>query len=209
MSAGFVQRKSVKPERVRRSLTIPANVRLIVDDDDFVKLCAANEDARLELTAEGGLIVMAPASPDGGSRNAELTTQLVIWNKVKRLGRVFDSSSGFTLPDGSIRSPDASWIHSERWAAVDRVERRKFTHIVPDFVAEIRSPSDAIKDVRARMADYIAHGARLGWLIDPETRTVEIYRPGQPAERLTSPEEVSGEKVLPDFTLDLTEIFVD
>ncbi|WP_206107763.1 Uma2 family endonuclease [Paludisphaera rhizosphaerae] len=185
------------------------DVHLAVDADDFVNLCAANKDARLELTADGGLIVMAPASPDGSGRNAELTIQLGIWNKAKRLGKVFDSSSGYTLPDGSIRSPDASWIRSDRWAAVDRAERRRFTHIVPDFVAEVRSPSDGINDVRAKMSEYIAQGVRLGWLIDPETRTVEIYRPDREAEILASPEKISGEDVLPDFILDLAEILAD
>lgn len=190
-------------------LAVPPDVRMVVDDGDFVRLCAANRDLRLERTAEGGLIVMAPASPDSGGRNADLTMQLAAWSKATRLGKPFDSSAGFTLPDGSIRAPDASWIRRERWEAVDRRDRRVFTSIVPDFVAEIRSPSDPIKDLRAKMAAYAEHGVRLGWLIDPETATVEIYRPGREPETLASPKSLSGEDVLPGLTIDLAEILYD
>lgn len=188
-------------------LAIPADVRLIADADGFEKLCAANRDMRLELEADGGLIVMAPASPDGGSRNADLTMQLGLWNRAKRLGKVVDSSAGFTLPDGSIRAPDASWMRQEAWDALDRRERRRFSRAAPDFAAEIRSPSDAIEDLRAKMAAYIANGVRLAWLIDPEAKAVEVHRPGREPERLAAPKSLSGEDVLPGFTLDLAEIF--
>lgn len=191
------------------TLAIPPDVRLITDADGFEKLCAANRDMRLELEADGGLIVMAPASPDGGSRNADLTMQLGLWNRAERLGKVFDSSAGFTLPDGSIRSPDASWMRREAWDALDRRERRKFSRAAPDFAAEIRSPSDSLDELRAKMAGYVANGVRLAWLIDPEAKAVEIHRPGREVERLAAPKTLSGEDVLPGFTLDFAEILAD
>lgn len=201
--------RAVPDSEARPSLSVPDDVRLVVDADDFAKLCAANRDMRLELGPDGGLIVMTPAASDGGARNADLTMQITAWNKATRLGKAFDSSAGFTLPDGSVRAPDASWIRREVWDAVDRRERRRFARVVPDFAAEIRSPSDALGDVRAKMAAYIANGVRLGWLIDPEAKAVEIYRPGREPERLVTPTSVSGEGVLPGFTLDLAEIFED
>ncbi|OJW24594.1 MAG: hypothetical protein BGO49_06000 [Planctomycetales bacterium 71-10] len=210
MSTTTIERARPKSdERASASLLIPADVRLVVDADGFAKLCAANRDMRLELEPDGGLIVMTPAASDGGARNADLTMQLAAWNKSTRFGKAFDSSAGFTLPDGSVRAPDASWIRREVWDAVDRRERLRFARVVPDFAAEIRSPSDAIADVRAKMAAYIANGVRLGWLIDPWTKSVEIYRPGREPERLAAPVSVSGEGVLPGFTLVLAEIFED
>jgi Uma2 family endonuclease len=188
------------------SLSVPFDVRLTVDADDFGRLSAANPELRLERAADGGLIVMTPAAPDGGGRELELGAQLRNWNKATGLGKAFSPSTGFTLPDGSIRAPDASWICRDRWEAVDARERRRFSRITPDFAAEIRSPSDAIATLRAKMADYLAQGVRLGWLIDPETRTVEIHRPGREPETLAAPKEISGEDVLPGFTLDLAEI---
>ncbi|MDG3004200.1 Uma2 family endonuclease [Paludisphaera mucosa] len=194
---------------VSTSLWIPADVHLAVDAEGFARLSAANPDLRLERAADGGLIVMTPASPDGGGRELELGAQLRNWNKATGLGKAFSPSTGFTLPDGSIRAPAASWIRRDRWEAVEARERRRFSRIIPDFAAEIRSPSDSIADLRAKMAGYLAQGVRLGWLIDPESRTVEIYRPGREPETLVSPRELSGEDVLPGFTLDLAEILYD
>ncbi|KAJ3083054.1 hypothetical protein HK102_001312, partial [Quaeritorhiza haematococci] len=149
--------------------------------------------------ADGALIAMTPASSEGSGRNAELIIQLGVWNRAKGLGKVFDSSAGFTLPDGSVRSPDASWIARERWDRVPAEERRRFAPVVPDFVAELRSPSDPLPALRAKMAAYLAHGVRLGWLIDPEARAVEVYRPGREAEPLAAPATLSGAAVLPGF----------
>ena len=191
------------------SLIVPPAVRLKVEAGDFAGICALNRGLRLELAADGGLIVMAPASPDSGGRENELCFQLTAWNKVKGLGKVFSPSSGFTFPNAAIRSPDASWIRRERWEALDSRERKRFSHIAPDFVAEIRSPSDNLPDLQAKMAEYIEQGVRLGWLIDPTTQTIEIHRPGRPPERLEKPKTLSGEDVLPDFTLELAEILYD
>lgn len=146
------------------------------------------------------------SGPDG-EREDELTWQLRSWVKAAGLGHSFSPSTGFTLPDGAIRSPDASWISSERWRAVPESEREQgFARICPDFVAELRSPIDRLEAVREKMREYAGHGCRLGWLIDPEHRRVEAYRPGQPAEILEGPEEVSGEPVLPGFVLRLKGI---
>ena len=188
------------------TLLIPADVRMIVAHDDFERLCAANRDLRLELEADGTLIVMTPASTDGGGRELTLGAQLWNWSKANGQGKAFGPSAGYTLPDGSVKAPDASWIRRERLDALPREERDRFARIVPDFAAEVRSPSDGLNEVRAKMAAYIAHGVRLGWLIDPIRRTVEVYRPGREPETLTAPKSLSGEDVLPGFTLDLADI---
>ena len=209
MTSATIERTGARAVEPSPALRVPPDVRLIVDADGFARLCAANRDMRLELEADGGLIVMSPASSDGGGRELELGSQLNVWNKTARLGKAFGPSSGFTFPDGSVRAPDASWIRNEVWAAVDRRERRKFARVVLDFAAEVRSPSNTLAELRAKMASYVANGVRLAWLIDPETRTVEVYRPGRDVERMASPKTLSGEDVLPGFTLDLAEIFED
>ena len=192
-------------------LEVPAGVRLIVSPEDFSRLCAedANRDLRLERESDGGLIVMAPAGMDGGRRNNALSARLWIWNEASGLGVAFDSSSGCTLPNTAVRSPDACWIARARWEALSEDDRRRFTHVVPDFVAELLSPSDSSTTTRAKMAEYVAQGVRLGWLIDPASQTVEIYRPGRDVETLTKPATLSGEDVMPGLVLDLKGILFD
>ncbi len=210
MATTVEKRPRAVPEREPQPvLAVPPDVRLIVGPDDFAKLCVANPILQLEREADGGLIVMAPASPDGGGRELQLSVELEIWNRTAKLGKAFSPSAGFTLPDGSIRAPDASWIRHEVWDAVDGDERLKFARVVPDFAAEIRSPSNTLAELRAKMASYIANGVRLAWLIDPLTRTAEIHRPGRDVETLAAPKTLSGEDVLPGFTLDLARIFED
>jgi Uma2 family endonuclease len=131
------------------------------------------------------------------------------WVKQTGLGQAFDSSTGFTLPNTAIRSPDASWLAQDRWDALTSEEKQRFAPLCPDFVAELRSPTDPLKEVRAKLREYMAQGARLGWLIDPKRREVEIYRPSQPVETLKDPRTLSGEGVLPGFTLDLKGILFD
>ena len=200
-----------RPPRVpdAPTLIVPADVRLTVDPEGFAALCAANRDSRLERDADGGMVVMAPASSDGGGRNLALGARIWNWNEATGLGRAFDSSAGFTLPNGAVRAPDVSWMTRERWEAVPQDERRRFARVVPDFVVELRSPSDAPKDLRAKMAEYLSQGVRLGWLIDPEAQTVEIYRPGREAETLARPETLSGEDVLPGLVLELKGVLFD
>lgn len=176
-------------------------------DDQFVQFCADNDDLRIELTAKRELIVMPPTNPETGSENLSLSAQLYNWTRQDGSGIGFDSSSMFTLPNGAVRSLDASWMLRERWVALPLEERRRFSHIVPDFVAELRSPSDRLSYVQLKMEEYMENGARLGWLIDPFQRRVYVYRPGQPVEVLENPARVSGEDVLPGFELNPQEIW--
>ena len=180
---------------------------LDMTEEQFLQLCSDNGDLRMELTAGRELIVMPPAGAETGGRNSELNADLVIWSRRNSAGKTFDSSAGFTLPNGAVRSPDASWILSSRWEALTEGERTGFAHICPDFVMELRSPSDRLADVQAKMVEYMENGVRLGWLIDPRDRRVYVYRPGQPVEILEGPESVSGEPELPGFTLDLRTIW--
>ncbi len=180
---------------------------LTISDEKFWELCIANPDFRLERTAEGEVIIMPPAFSDTGARNLDIGAQLWVWNQRTGLGRAFDSSAGFTLPNGAIRSPDAAWIRKERWDALTRQEQNRFAHICPDFVVELRSQSDNLADVRRKMLEYLENGARLGWLIDPQEQKVYIYRSRQALEVLDAPETISGGPVLPDFVLELGEIF--
>jgi Uma2 family endonuclease len=193
----------------RRQVTIPLVVPpgLRVSERAFGKLCQANPDLRMERTARGVLEVMPPTSGGTGQRNGWLTAQVVLWAMDDGTGVAFDSSTGFTLPNGAIRSPDASWILIERWNALTTDQREiGFAPISPDFVVELRSRSDTKEKLRQKMGEYIDQGVRLGWMIDPLDGTVEIYRPGRPVEILERPATLSGEDVLPGFVLKLTGI---
>ena len=173
----------------------------------FVQLCQANPELHLERSAQGELIVMSPTGSETGLRNTQLTGQLWWWNEQRGLGEVFDSSTGFHLPNGADRSPDAAWVSRERWFALTAAQRRRFAPLCPDFVAELRSPSDNLESLQAKMREYLANGVRLGWLIDTETQCVEIYRPEQPTEVSEGPETLNGEDVLPGFVLRLERIW--
>ncbi len=186
------------------TLNIPSTLKLT--DEQFYYLCLANRDLRLELTAQADLIVMPPAGGGTGKRNSDLNIELGLWNRASKLGFVFDSSTGFKLPNGATRSPDASWVSKERWESLTPQQQEQFPPLCPDFVVELRSPSDAISQLRDKMQEYLTNGCRLGWLIDPQTQQVEIYRPNQAVEILQSPTTVSGEDVLPGLALDLTQI---
>jgi len=176
---------------------IALNLRptLQLTDAAFAQLCASNPDLRLERTAQGELIAMAPAGSDSGRQNSTLSGQLWYWNHQTRLGVTFDSSAGFTLPNSAIRSPDAAWIAQSRWDALTPEQRRTFAPICPDFVIELNSPSDTLPPLQAKLTEYIANGAQLGWLIDPETQQVHCYRPNHPPEILT---KIHGSKA-PSF----------
>lgn len=183
------------------------NLSPIVDltDAQFYRLCQANRDVRFERTAEGHLIVMPPTGWDTGERNLDIEGQLWMWNRQTQLGTAFNSSTGFTLPNGAIRSPDAAWVKRERMEAI-KPDPGKFLPLAPDFVVELRSPSDNLKLLQQKMQEYLDNGVRLGWLINPQDQSVEIYRPSQAVEVLESPTRLSGEDVLPGFTLDLSQI---
>jgi Uma2 family endonuclease len=173
----------------------------------FAQLCRVNPELRLERSAAGELIVMSPTGSETGLRNTHLTGQLWWWNEKNRLGKVFDSSTGFHLPNGADRSPDAAWVAGECWAALSPAQRRRFAPLCPDFVAELRSPSDDRAPLQAKLREYVENGARLGWLIDTESRQVTIYRPEQEPEVREAPVMLDGETVLPGFVLRLEPIW--
>ena len=174
-----------------------------LSDEQFYQLCHNNDEWRLEQTAQGGLIIMPPVGAISGNREADLNADLVIWNRQTKLGKVFSSSTIFTLPNGAKRSPDVAWIAKERWDALPLEEQEKFAKICPDFVIELRSRTDSLTQLQAKMEEYLANGVRLGWLIDPMSQQVAIYRPNQAVEIISLPTTLSGENVLPEFTLEL------
>lgn len=178
-----------------------------LSDEEFSNLCARNRDKRFEYTRTGDLIIMPPTSSETGERNAELTVDFGVWNRKTRAGRLFDSSAGFTLPNGARRSPDVSWISHARWDALSDEDKRGLAKICPDFVLELRSSSDHLRVLQDKMQEYLDNGARLGWLIDPLERVVYVYQPGEVAERLEAPGEVAGEPVLPGFVLQLGAVW--
>lgn len=188
-------------------LNLPTNLKLSLTHADFVELAAANQDLRMERTATGELIVNPPTGWETGKRNAKITYQLVKW--VEELGGggiAFDSSTGFTLPNGADRSPDASWVSQQRWDSLSDEQKQTFANICPDLVVELRSSSDRLQPLQTKMQEYRENGARLGWLIDIQNRKVEIYRPGREVEVLDNPSTLSGEDVLPGFVLSLAGI---
>jgi len=175
-------------------------------DDQFLRLCSDNRDFRFERTAQGDLIIMPPPGSKTGQRNAEITYRLVSWTKQDGTGVCFANDAGFTLPNGAKRGPDGAWISRDRWNRVPEEQKEKLAPICPDFVIELRSPSDRLADVQEKMQEYIANGARLGWLLDPFDNCAVIYRPGQPPERIENPAIISGDPVLPGFKFDFREI---
>jgi Uma2 family endonuclease len=180
---------------------------IALTDDQFFEFCQQNHHQRFERTAQRELIIMSPAGAETGGFNFELILQLGIWTKQDGTGKGFDSSAGFTLPNGAVRSPDAAWIKQERWDAVPLAARKKFAPICPDFVIELRSETDSLSLLQDKMQEYIANGALLGWLIDRKQRKVYIYRPNLPVQELASPDSLSGEPLLPGFVLDLTSFW--
>jgi len=176
-------------------------------DDQLAEIANLNDPLRLEWTAEGALEIMAPAYSRTGNRNIKLATRVTIWAEQDDTGETYDSSAGFRLPNGAVRAPDVAWVQHERLAALTSEQRDKFLPLCPDFVLELRSSNDRLALLDAKMREYLANGARLGWLIDPESRTVRIYRPDTPVQTLTKPESISGDPELPGFTLDLRPIW--
>jgi Uma2 family endonuclease len=176
-------------------------------EEQFVRLCQENPDLRIELTAQGELVLMPPTGLESGWRNSRLIRRLDAWTEGEGTGITFDSSTMFTLPNGAKRSPDASWIRRERWDALPVKEREGFGLICPDFVVELRSPTDRLPDLKEKLQEYIANGARLGWLIDPLEKRVYVYRPDHPVEVLDDPPTMSGDPVLPGFVLNVRELW--
>jgi Uma2 family endonuclease len=190
------------------SIELPKAIGLYVTQEQFAAIVAANRDLRLERSAKGELIVNPPTGWETGRRNRTLTGQLDRWYEENEdLGEAFDSSTGFILPNGATRSPDASWVSRERWQALTPEQKGTFAHICPDFVVELRSSSDTLKSGQDKMREYIDNGAILGWLIDPQQRRVEIYRAGKDVEVLENPAELSGEALLPGFVVNMRRVW--
>ena len=188
-------------------LNLPSTLKLTISHEQFVQLAWVNQNLQLERTATGELIVMPPTGSDTGNKNADILGQLWLWNRQTQLGQIFDSSSGFHLPNGADRSPDVSWISQDRWDTLTPEEKSGFAPLCPDFVLELRSKHDSLESLQQKMQEYQENGAKLGWLIDRNRKKVEIYRPKKSVEVQDFPDSLSGEDILPGFTLDLSEIW--
>lgn len=175
--------------------------------EEFYEFCRANSEWRIEQTAEGDLVIMPPTGGKTGIRNFKLIAQFGRWVEADQTGKGFDSSTIFVLPNGAQRSPDLAWVRNERWQALTEEQQEKFPPLCPDFVVELRSRTDSLKTLQAKLQEYIDNGAQLGWLIDPIERKVHVYRPGAAVVILDNPQSVSGEAVLPGFTLDVQALW--
>ncbi len=174
-----------------------------LSDEQFYQLCQINENWKLEQTAKGELLIMPAVGAISGNRESDLNADVVIWNRQTKLGKVFSSSTIFTLPNGAKRSPDVAWITNKRWQTLSEEEKEKFAPICPDFVIELRSRTDSLSQLQEKMQEYLDSGLQLGWLIDPQNQQVEIYRQNQQVEIVQLPTNLSGEDVLPEFILEL------
>ena len=178
-----------------------------MNDHEFFEFCQLNRDWRLERTREGDLVIMSPTGGKTGQRNFLLTTFFGGWVEADGTGVGFDSSTGFTLPNGAKRSPDLAWIKRARWDVLTEAQQAEFPPLCPDFVVELRSSSDTLAPLQAKMQEYMDNGAQLGWLIDPEERRVYIYWPGVPTECLDNPDSLDGEPLLPGLRLPVAKLW--
>jgi Uma2 family endonuclease len=201
------QQVTTETEVETRPMVVRMHPVVNLTDDQFFEFCQINRDLRIERTATGELLIMPPTGSETGGSNFELAVQFGSWVKLDGTGKGFDSSTGFTLPNGATVSPDISWVKLERWNALSKEQRTKFAPISPDFVVELRSSSDSVSALQNKMQQYIDNGVKLGWLIDRKNRRVYVYRAGVPVERLDNPETVSGDPELSGFVLKLGEIW--
>ncbi|WP_373540155.1 Uma2 family endonuclease [Chamaesiphon sp.] len=183
------------------------SITLRVTPEEFEKLCQDNRDRSFELTASGELIVMPPVGGESGNSELELGGELFVWNRQTRLGKIFSSSTVFVLPNGAQRSPDAAWVELPRWETLTPEQRTKFPPLAPDFVIELQSATDRLPPLQEKMEEYRSNGVRLGLLINPKNKQVEIYRPGQELEIRVSPTEIDCSEVMPGFILSMSEIW--
>ncbi len=177
-------------------------------EEEYWNFCQANQDLRIERTSMGEIIIMPPTGAETGYRNGDLNVQLGAWAKKDGRGRAFDSNTEFVLPGGAAFAPDASWVATNRLAAFSKEQKRKFLPLCPDFVVELMSPGDRLPGVQSKMKEWMANGALLGWLIDPDNRTVYVYRPGVDAEALVDIRSLNGESPIAGFELQLEDIWV-
>jgi Uma2 family endonuclease len=178
-----------------------------MSDEDLIRFCAANDIARVERDVDGEILVMSPAGTRTGRRNAAIISALDTWAQGDGRGYVFDSSTGFTLPDGSMRSPDAAWVEAGRWDVLTKTEQNRFSPLCPDFLIELRSPTDGLSALEAKMERWIANGAKVAWLIDPESRVVLMYRPGCQPEVQHNPSSTQGTGIIAGFELSMARIW--
>lgn len=190
-----------------RALVLHLRPALELDDRQFTALARQNPELRLERTADGDVLVMAPTGGETGYRNAGITAQLWAWALREGSGAAFDSSTGFTLPNGATRSPDVAWVRGTRLRALTAEQRERFLPLCPDFVLELRSPADSLAATQAKMAEYLANGARLGWLLDVPSRRVSIYRPNVAIAHRENPSTLAADPELRGFVLDLAPIW--
>jgi len=198
----------MRPTITEDVITLRSPVLAGMTDDEFFDFCRLNTTVHIERTAEQEILLMSPAGFESSSVSGEVYFQLSAWNKQSRLGKVGESSAGYILPDSSVLSPDASWFSLPQWEQVDKEQRRKFLPLCPELVVEVKSPSDRLKTLQAKMLDWLRNGAQLAWLLVPETETAYLYRPGQPEPEVMQgfDHELSGEAVLPGFRLRLAEL---
>jgi Uma2 family endonuclease len=189
-------------------ITLDLNPIIKLTEEQFYLLCQENPDLKLERNVKGELIVMPPTGGETGKRNVKLILQVGLWNEQTQLGEVFDSSTGFTLPNKADRSPDVSWVEKSRWEALTSQQREKFIPLCPDFAIEILSPSDSLNKTQDKMQEYIENGCRLGLLINRKKQELEIYRPDREVEVLQAPPTISVADVLPGLILNLQQIWV-
>lgn len=189
------------------AITVNLNPIIQLTDHQFYQLCRENPEVKFERNAKGEIQIMSPTGGGTGKRNVEISADFVFWNRQNKLGVCFDSSTCFKLPNGANRSPDVAWIKKERWDSLTTEEKTKFPPIAPDFVLELMSPTDSLQETQKKMQEYMENGVKLGWLINPKTRQVEIYRLGKPVEILTAPLELSGEDILPGFILNMAIVW--
>lgn len=180
---------------------------LKIGEEQFFEFCQINRDLRIERTAEGDLEIMPPTGGETGNRNFRISLQLGVWMERDGTGVAFDSSTGFRLPNGATRSPDAAWVRREKLAELTAEQKQKFLPLCPDFVVELRSPTDSLPLLQDKMREYLENGVRLGWLLDPAERRVYVYRPGTEVEQLDSASSLPGDPVLSGFVLDLRKIW--
>lgn len=176
-------------------------------DDELFDFCAVNEALRVERDSNGELILMSPSGLEGDTFNAEITTELTIWTRQDGRGKSFGSNGGFTLPDGSMRSPDGAWMSRQRWNALPQTERKRFGHVTPEFVIELRSESDGLAELQDKMKIWIANGVELAWLIDPKLKVVEVYRVGEEPEIHQNPTSVQGSGPVRGFELVMERVW--
>jgi Uma2 family endonuclease len=187
--------------------TLNLNSVIQLTREQFYQICGENPDLKLERNAAGELIIMSPTGGETGRSNSNVNAQVWFWNDQNQLGEVFDSSTGFTLPNGADRSPDVAWVEKSRWDTLNKEQKEKYIPLCPDFVIEILSPNDSLPKTQHKMPEYINNGCRLGWLINRKKQEVEIYRPQQDVEIIKSPQTLLGENVLPGFVLNLQKIW--